>query len=125
METRKRVLGAEHPDTLTSMANLASTYRNQGRWKEAEELEVQVMETSLRVLGAEHPSTLTRMNNLAFTWERQGRDTEALKLMEECVQLQTRVLGIDHPNTISSFAALIRWQTEKSDIGASASGNEK
>ena len=25
---------------MTSMANLASTYRNQGRWKEAEELEV-------------------------------------------------------------------------------------
>jgi Tetratricopeptide repeat len=38
METRKRVLGKEHPDTLTSMANLASTYGNQGRWKEAEEL---------------------------------------------------------------------------------------
>jgi hypothetical protein len=47
-ERRKKVLGAEHPDTLTSMANLASTYRNQGRWKEAEELDVQVMETSLR-----------------------------------------------------------------------------
>ena len=31
MEIRKRVLGAEHPDTLTSMANLASTYRNQDR----------------------------------------------------------------------------------------------
>ncbi|KAF1961533.1 hypothetical protein CC80DRAFT_239419, partial [Byssothecium circinans] len=30
---------------LQSMANLASTYMNQGRWKEAEELEVQVMET--------------------------------------------------------------------------------
>jgi hypothetical protein len=47
------------------MANLASTYRNQGRWKEAEELFVQVMETSLRVLGQEHPDTLTSMNNLA------------------------------------------------------------
>jgi hypothetical protein len=35
METRKKVLGVEHPDTLTSMANLASTYRNQGRWGEA------------------------------------------------------------------------------------------
>jgi Tetratricopeptide repeat len=45
-----RVLGEEHPDTLTSMANLASTYMNQGRWKEAEELEVRVMETSKRVL---------------------------------------------------------------------------
>src|SRR5437588_738312 len=45
MKARKRVLGQEHPDTLTSMANLASTYRNQRRWKEAEELEVQVVET--------------------------------------------------------------------------------
>ncbi|KZL84223.1 TPR domain-containing protein [Colletotrichum incanum] len=32
------VLQAGHPDTLTSMANLASTYRNQGRWEEAEKL---------------------------------------------------------------------------------------
>ncbi|KAF2680650.1 hypothetical protein K458DRAFT_434239 [Lentithecium fluviatile CBS 122367] len=47
----KKVLRAKHPSTLTSVANLASTYRNQGRWKEAEELEVQVMETSSRVLG--------------------------------------------------------------------------
>jgi hypothetical protein len=39
METTKRVLGEEHLSTLTSMANLASTYRNQGRWKEAEELQ--------------------------------------------------------------------------------------
>jgi hypothetical protein len=29
-QVRKRVLGQEHPDTLTSMADLASTYRNQG-----------------------------------------------------------------------------------------------
>src|SRR3984885_11227325 len=31
MELRKKVLGAEHPDTLTSMANLAETYWKQGR----------------------------------------------------------------------------------------------
>jgi hypothetical protein len=67
METRKRVLGAEHPSTLTSIAALASTYRNQGRWKEAEELEVQVIETRRRVLGVEYPSALTSMNNLTFT----------------------------------------------------------
>ena len=116
METRKRVLGAEHPDTLTSMANLASTYRNQGRWKEAEELEVQVMETRKRVLGAEHPSTLTSMNNLAFTWKWQGRVAEAIKLMEECVRLRTLVLGGGHPDTLSSSTALIGWETERSEI---------
>ena len=53
METRKKVLGQEHPDTLIGMANLASTYWNQGRWNEAEELNVQVMETRNRVLGQE------------------------------------------------------------------------
>jgi hypothetical protein len=51
------VQGEEHPDTLTSMGNLTSTYRNQGRWKEAEELDVQAMETRKRVLGEEHPDT--------------------------------------------------------------------
>ncbi|KAL3428755.1 purine and uridine phosphorylase [Aspergillus tetrazonus] len=33
--------GPEHPDTLTGMANLASTYWNQGRWNEAEKLQVE------------------------------------------------------------------------------------
>ena len=73
METKKRVLGEEHPDTLGSMANLASTYRNQGRWNEAEKLDVQVIETRKRVLGDEHPDTLTSMANLASTYWNQGR----------------------------------------------------
>ena len=38
---------------------ISKVYRNEGRWKEAEELEVQVMETRKRVLGKEHPDTLT------------------------------------------------------------------
>ena len=43
--------GREHLHTLASMSNLASTYSNQGCWKEAEVLEVQVMEASKRVLA--------------------------------------------------------------------------
>ncbi len=62
------------------MANLASTYWNQGRWDEAEKLEVQVMETTKRVLGEEHPDTLTSMANLASTYRNQGRWDEAEKL---------------------------------------------
>ena len=43
MEMRKKLLGAEHPNTLSSMANLAGTYRNQRRWNDAEQLEVQII----------------------------------------------------------------------------------
>ena len=76
----------EHPDTLTSMANLASTYWNQGRWKEAEELDVQVMETRKRMLGAEHPDTLTSMANLASTYWNQGRWKEAEELYVQVME---------------------------------------
>ncbi|KZL83841.1 kinesin light chain 3 [Colletotrichum incanum] len=62
------------------MANLASTYRNQGRWEEAEKLDVQVMETRKTKLGADHPDTLTSMANLASTYRNQGRWEEAEKL---------------------------------------------
>ncbi|KAF2193470.1 HET-domain-containing protein [Zopfia rhizophila CBS 207.26] len=106
METRKRVFGTEHPDTLTSMANLASTYMHQGRWKEAEELEVQVMETSLRVLGAEHPDTLTSMANLASTYRKQGRWKEAEELEVQVMETSLKVLGAEHPDTLTSMANL-------------------
>ncbi|XTI82841.1 hypothetical protein V2W45_1226975, partial [Cenococcum geophilum] len=67
---------------LGARANLASTYKNQGRWKEAEELFVQVKDTSLRVLGAEHPDTLTSINNLAFTFKAQGLNKEVTSLIK-------------------------------------------
>ena len=112
MKTSKRVLGEEHPDTLTSMANLASTYRNQGRWKEAEELEVQVMKTRKRVLGEEHPDTLTSMHNIAFTLESQSRNDEAISLMKKCIQIRKQILGQQHPDTESSLEALKEWVNE-------------
>jgi tetratricopeptide repeat protein len=92
------------------MANLASTYRNQGRWEEAEKLEVQVMETRKTKLGADHPDTLTIMNNLAFTWKGQGKDTEALRLIKDCVQRRERVLGVQHPHYLSSHMVLAEWE---------------
>ncbi|KAF2834451.1 kinesin light chain 3 [Patellaria atrata CBS 101060] len=124
METRKRVLGDEHPDTLTSMANLASTFWNQGRWKEAEELEVQVMETRKRVLRDEHPDTLTSMANLASTYRNQGRWKEAEELDVQVMETSTRVLGDEHSDTLTSMANLAstyrsqgRWkEAEELDV---------
>ncbi|KAF8621797.1 hypothetical protein AX15_007476, partial [Amanita polypyramis BW_CC] len=39
VQARKAKLGAYHPDTLDSMANLAATYMNQGKWDKAEKVE--------------------------------------------------------------------------------------
>jgi tetratricopeptide (TPR) repeat protein len=112
METNKKKLGADHPSTLTSMANLASIYWNQGQWDAAEELEVQVVETRKTKLGADHPSTLTSMANLAFTWKAQGRSADAIVLMRQCVQQRQRVLKASHPDLVSSLSVLEQWVAE-------------
>jgi hypothetical protein len=105
----KRVLGAEHPDTLSSMANLASTYRNQDRWKEAEELFVQVMETRKRVLGAQHPDTLSSMTNLACTLKDQHHADEAIELITSCLGLSIKVLGPSQYHAQSVLEILRAW----------------
>jgi tetratricopeptide (TPR) repeat protein len=99
-------LNQDDTDTLTSMRNLASTYTNQGRWKEAEAQLVQVMETSKRVLGQEHTDTLTSMNSLALTYNNQGRWKEAEELEVQVMETFKRVLGQEHPDTLTSMANL-------------------
>ncbi len=98
--------GLEHPSRLSSMTHLASAYRKQGRWKEAKELEVQVMETSSRVLGPEHSETLSSMANLASTYRKQGRWKEAEELQMQVMETSSRELGLEHPDTLTSMANL-------------------
>ena len=93
----KKVLREEHPDTLISIANLVSTYRNQGRWKEAESLEVQVVEMRKRVVGEEHPGTLRIMGNLSTAYRNQGRWEEAEELEKQMMETNSRVVGEQYP----------------------------
>jgi acyl-CoA synthetase (NDP forming) len=70
METRKRVLGVEHPDTLTSMNNLAHTFHGQGCNEEATQLMEHVVKTLTATIGANHPNTLASTRSLnAWTYE--------------------------------------------------------
>jgi Tetratricopeptide repeat len=65
METRKRVLGAEHPDTLTSMNNLAFTMKEQVRYVEAIELMTECVRLQVQILGTKHPDVISSSAALA------------------------------------------------------------
>ncbi|KAL7755426.1 hypothetical protein ACKLNR_014524 [Fusarium oxysporum f. sp. zingiberi] len=113
VQARSCILGLDHPLTLNSINNLASTYRKQGRWEEAEKLFVEVMEMSKAKLGVDHPSTLTSMANLASTYRKQGRWKEAEKLEVEVMQTRKAKLGVDHPDTLTSVANLASTYRKK------------
>ncbi|KAJ4159125.1 uncharacterized protein LMH87_008039 [Akanthomyces muscarius] len=113
-----------HSDTLASMSNLASTYRSQGRWEEAEKLEVQVMETVKTKVGVDHPDTLASMANVASTYRSQGRWEEAERLEVQVMEMVKTKVGVDHSDTLASMANLAstyrsqgRWEeAEKLEV---------
>ncbi|KAK4195455.1 Tetratricopeptide repeat-domain-containing protein, partial [Triangularia verruculosa] len=113
MEMNK-ALGDEHSDTLTNMADLASTYRDQGRWEEAETLQIQVMEIRKKVLGDEHLDTLSSMANLASTYRDQSRWKEAETLQVQVMEMCKKVLGDEHLDTLSSMANLASTYRDQS-----------
>ncbi|KAH7125072.1 hypothetical protein B0J13DRAFT_455109, partial [Dactylonectria estremocensis] len=69
-ETRKRVLGEEHPDTLTSMNNLAASWKDQGRTRDASALMRNCVVLRERVLGVDYPNAASSAAILA-EWESE------------------------------------------------------
>jgi Tfp pilus assembly protein PilF len=58
LEASEKVLGLEHPDTLTSLSHLGSMLSKQGKDDEAEAMLRRALEGFEKVLGPEHPYTL-------------------------------------------------------------------
>ena len=98
----QRVLGSNHPETLTSQYHLGWVSQQQGRLPEAEKLLRESLNARRRVLGVNHPETLRSMNGLAATLFQMGRRPEAELLQREALDLGRRFLGQDHPGTLAS-----------------------
>ncbi|KAJ3296302.1 Kinesin light chain 3 [Borealophlyctis nickersoniae] len=100
LERRRRVLGEDHPETLSTISNFAVYYENQGKYENAESLYVDCLERKKRVLGEDHPDTLGTISNLAVYYDDQGKYEKAEPLLMDCLERRRRVLGDDHPDTL-------------------------
>ena len=109
-------LGEEHPGTLTSMSNLASTLSDQGDYAGAVALQRTVLERRQRILGEEHPGTLTSMNNLASTLSDQGDYAGAVALQRTELERRQRILGEEHPSTSISAWNYLNTLLNSGDI---------
>ena len=99
---QERVLGPEHPDTLSSRNNLANALSSQGKYAEAEAEHRAVLAIRERVLGPEHPDTLSSRNNLANALYAQGKYAEAEEVHRAVLAIRERVLGPEHTGTLKS-----------------------
>ena len=80
LEASTRLLGAEHPDTLTAKANLAASLRALGEYEEARKLVSEVLEARTRLLGAEQPDALWTSEGQSGHPARSGRIRRSAKI---------------------------------------------
>jgi tetratricopeptide (TPR) repeat protein len=103
LKVRKKILGREHKDTLSSMGMVGLVYKLRGNYDAAEPLYRETLQLTEKVLGKEHPDTLGSMNNLAGLLNSQGKYDAAEPLYRETLQLTEKVLGKEHPDTLRSM----------------------
>jgi tetratricopeptide (TPR) repeat protein len=112
----ERVLGPEHPDTLTDMSNLAVCMETQGDAAGALPLLRRALAVAERVLGPEHPDTLRSINNLAACMQTLGDAAGALSLYRRALEVRERVRGPEHPDTMVSVNNLAACMATLGDV---------
>ncbi|KAJ7805967.1 hypothetical protein B0H13DRAFT_1929851 [Mycena leptocephala] len=106
IEREAQLLGADHPDTLCAMSNLALIYFHLSKFHQVEELEVAVLAKQKQVLGDDHPETLRSISNLASTYRNLHNYHKAEELGVIALEKQKQVLGDAHPDTLLTMGEL-------------------
>lgn len=101
-ENRKRLLGAQHQDTLESARALARTLCQHGsRLDDAAEIMEHVCKSREKTLGMTHPDTILSVSSLADIFKQQGKYDRAQEEQVKALCRLTEVLGPDDPDTLS------------------------
>ena len=103
LEVRRRELGSEHPDTLTSVHNMTVLLVAQGKADEAEAFALEALEGRRKVLGDEHTQTLDSMEEMGTVLKALGRFDEAEAIRRESLATYRRVYGDDDLGTLTSL----------------------
>ena len=110
-------LGAEHPETLSSLHNLAMVNWKLGHIKEAISLARQALEKRRQVLGPEYIDTLWTQLNLGLFLSEDSQYNEAETTLRDAIEACKRTLEPNHHHTLygQNDLAIVLWMKGKHD----------
>ncbi|MEA2678735.1 MAG: hypothetical protein QOK03_457 [Candidatus Binataceae bacterium] len=117
LSIHEKALGPEHPNTATSLANLALLLQDQGDFAGARPLLERSLAIIEKVWGPEHRDTATSLHNLASLLRASGDLAGARPLIERDLMICEKLLGPEHPDTATSLHALALLLMEQGDLG--------
>jgi tetratricopeptide (TPR) repeat protein len=114
VETARRSLGEDNPNTLNAMNDLALTYRYEAKYSQAEPLYLKLLDLQQRVFGAAHPRRFATLNDLALLYLNEGNSTRAEALLRQALAAHEK----------GKMDTWLRYNCE-SLLGASLAGQKK
>jgi tetratricopeptide (TPR) repeat protein len=128
----ERLLGADHPDTLTTVQRLIAAYLAAGRTTDAVRWVQWVLDRRARTLGRDHRDVLAARRDLGHALVAAGQLRDAVGVLEQLAADTERVYGPDNLDTLGARDELaaaylaIGQTTEAADLyRGTVSGRER
>ena len=106
LKTYQNLKGAEHPDTLGCVSNLADLLCEKGDYEAAEPLYRRALEGEEQLFGSQHPAALDSVRRLAGLMCDKGDYEAAESLHRRALEACETVLGAQHSQTLVSVEGL-------------------
>jgi tetratricopeptide (TPR) repeat protein len=108
-----RDIWGDHPATSVAMSSLSEVYRMQKKWKDAQELALQVWDLDARWLGPDHPSTLKAMSRLGMVYHDQMLLDQAEAIFTEILERMKKMPKLENPLIFTSMNNLANIRMER------------
>ncbi|MEU7642099.1 tetratricopeptide repeat protein, partial [Streptomyces sp. NPDC039016] len=113
LSDRERVLGSDHPETLTTRADLAWWRGQAGDPRGAAAAYEQVVEDRLRVLGPEHPGTLAARADFAYWQAMAGYTVRPARAgAQDACHVQLELVDDQEPSADAPIRIALRLYAE-------------
>ncbi|HYG09852.1 MAG TPA: tetratricopeptide repeat protein, partial [Pyrinomonadaceae bacterium] len=112
---RERVLGDEHPDTVTARIRLARLFAAQSDFARAEPLFLRALAAREKSPGAEHPDTASTLTDLALLYKEAGDYDKSEALQRRALSIDEKALGTDHPSVAIDLVILAGLLWDRGD----------
>lgn len=103
LESEQLTLGADNPNTLSTLDALAEANWREGHNEEAQRLYTELLERRRAILGDGDLATISASDSLAVVLMYEKQWPEAEKLLKRALEQEQRTLGDQHPATLTTL----------------------
>ena len=106
LEIRRKVLGTNHLNYVSSLNNLAELYSAMDDWAKSEPYCLEAVEIEKRLLGERHPNYVQKLEFLTVIYLKREDLVQAEPFLRQVVDIKKATLGENHPAYVASRASL-------------------